>query len=121
MTQHIERAFETAIEEHLLGHSWLKGNPDSFNRELALDAVHAVRFISESQPETWAELVRQHGTGMEKTVVEWLTNALNTQGTLHTLRHGFKFYGKLLRVALFPPTHGLNPDLVAKGSSSPGR
>lgn len=113
MAQHIERAFETAIEEHLLGHGWFKGNPETFDRTLALDPVQAIRFISESQPQTWAELVKLHGVGVEKTVVEWLAKALDTQGTLHTLRHGFKFQGKLLRLAFFPPTHGLNPDLLA--------
>ena len=113
MPQHIERAFETAIEEHLLAHGWLKGNPDQFERDIALDRINAIRFISETQPEVWAELVKQHGASVEKTVIEWLAKALDTQGTLHTLRHGFKFYGKLLRLAYFPPTHGLNPDLVA--------
>jgi len=118
MAQHIERAFETAIEEHLLGHGWLKGNPDFFNRDLALDPNHALRFISQTQPETWAELVKQHGASIEKTVIEWLANALNSQGTLHTLRHGFKFYGKALRLAYFPPSHGLNPDLIAKAGKN---
>jgi type I restriction enzyme R subunit len=118
MPQHIERAFETAIEEHLLAHGWLKGNLDQFERDLALDRVHALRFISETQPEVWAELVKQHGAGVEKAVIEWLAKALDTQGTLHTLRYGFKFYGKLLRLAFFPPTHGLNPDLVAKAEKN---
>ncbi len=104
MPQHIERAFETAIEEHLLSHGWLRGNPEQFERDLALDRVHVIRFISETQPETWAELVKQHGAGIEKAVIEWLAKALDTQGTLHTLRHGFKTcYGKLLRLAFFPP------------------
>ena len=111
--QHIERAFETAIEEHLLGHGWLKGHADQFDRALALDRNHALGFIADTQPETWAELRTQHGAGVEDTVVEWLVKALDTQGTLHLLRHGFKFYGKLLRLAFFPPTHGLNPELVA--------
>jgi type I restriction enzyme, R subunit len=118
MPQHIERAFETAIEEHLLGHGWLKGNPDQFDRELALDRAQAIRFISETQPEVWTELVKQHGASVEKTVIEWLAKALDTQGTLHTLRHGFKFFGKLLRLAFFPPTHGLNPDLLAKAEKN---
>src|SRR4051812_25831851 len=114
MSQHIERAFETAIEEHLLGHGWLRGNPDQFSRDLALDPSVVIRFISETQTESWAELARQHGRSVEKTVIEWLAKALDTQGTLHTLRHGFKFYGKPLRLAYFRPTHGLNPDLLAK-------
>jgi type I restriction enzyme R subunit len=118
MPQHIERAFETAIEEHLLAHGWVKGLPDQFNRELALDPLQAVRFISDTQPETWADLVKQHGASVEKEVSRALAAMLDTQGTLHTLRRGFKFYGKLLRLAFFPPAHGLNPDLVAKAEKN---
>jgi type I restriction enzyme, R subunit len=112
MAQHIERAFENAIEEHLLGHGWLKGKPDHFDREVALDRDHVLGFIADTQPEVWADLCKQHGSSFEPTVIDWLVKALDTQGTLHLLRHGFKFYGKLLRLAYFPPTHGLNPDLV---------
>lgn len=112
MPQHVERAFETAIEDHLLGHGWLKGNPDQFDRSLALDATEVIRFIAESQPTTWKELQRQHGEGVGKTVIEWLTKALDHQGMLDVLRHGFGFMGKWLRVAAFKPSHDLNPDLV---------
>ena len=113
MPQHIERAFENAIEEHLLGHGWLKGTPANFDRVLALDQHHVLAFIADTQPELWADLRKRHGATFETTVIEWLVKALDTQGTLHLLRHGFKFYGKLLRLAYFPPTHGLNPELVA--------
>jgi type I restriction enzyme, R subunit len=112
--QHIERAFETAIEEHLLGHGWSKGDPDHFDRSLALDPPGVIRFIAESQAATWADLKRQHGDGVEKTLIEWLIGALDHQGMLDVLRHGFGFMGKWLRVAAFKPSHGLNPDLVEK-------
>jgi type I restriction enzyme R subunit len=118
VAQHIERAFEIAIEEHLLAHGWLKGNPDRFDRELALDLNDALGFIAATQADVWAELRKQHGASFEKTVVEWLVKALDSQGTLHLLRYGFKFYGKLLRLAFFQPTHGLNPDLVAKAAKN---
>ncbi len=36
---------------------------------------------------------------------------MDTYGSLHTLRHGFKCYGRTLRVAYFKAAHGLNPDL----------
>ncbi|HZZ84318.1 MAG TPA: type I restriction endonuclease [Anaeromyxobacteraceae bacterium] len=112
MPQHIERAFEDAIEEHLLGHGWHKGSPDHFDRTLALDAGLVIDFIAETQPKVWGELTSQHGASVEKTIIEWLVKALDHQGTLDVLRHGFKFMGKLLRVASFKPSHGLNPDLV---------
>lgn len=39
---------------------------------------------------------------------------MDTHGVLTTLRHGFKCYGKTLRIAFFKPAHGLNADLEAR-------
>ena len=39
---------------------------------------------------------------------------LDTHGVLSTLRHGFKCFGKTLRIAFFRPAHGLNPELEAR-------
>jgi len=36
---------------------------------------------------------------------------MDTYGSLATLRHGFKCYGRTLRVAFFKAAHGLNPEL----------
>src|SRR5688572_3180350 len=107
MANHHELPFEEAIEAHLLGHGWMKGSPEEFDSEIAIDRGHLVAFIADTQPGVWAELVKQHGATVEKTVIEWLTKALDTQGALDVLRHGFKFLGKLIRVAYFAPAHSL--------------
>jgi len=39
---------------------------------------------------------------------------MDTHGVLSTLRHGFKFYGKTLRIVYFCPAHGLNDELQHK-------
>jgi type I restriction enzyme R subunit len=39
---------------------------------------------------------------------------MDDHGVLTTLRHGFKCYGKTLRIAFFKPAHGLNPALQAR-------
>ena len=40
-----------------------------------------------------------------------LTKALDGQaGALAVIRHGFKCFGKLIRVAYFAPAHGMNPE-----------
>lgn len=36
-----------------------------------------------------------------------------TKGTLHVLRHGFRCYGKTLRLAYFQPNTGMNPETTA--------
>ncbi len=114
MSKHVERTFEDAIEDQLVGHGWRRGAPDAISRELALDVSEVIAFMSETQRELWATLEKQHGASLTESILEWLVKALDAQGTLHVLRHGFKFQGKLLRIAYFRPTHGMNPDLVAK-------
>jgi len=42
-----------------------------------------------------------------------LVKELDIKGALHVLRHGFKFYGKLFRLAYFKPAHDLSPDVLA--------
>jgi len=39
---------------------------------------------------------------------------MDTYGALATLRHGFKCYGRTLRVAFFKAAHGMNPELEAR-------
>jgi type I restriction enzyme R subunit len=114
MARHNEWAFESAVEAHLLANGWLKGVTETFHRELAVDAGQVAAFISETQPDLWAEFQKQQGKSLENTLLDWLVKALNDQGTLHVLRHGFKFYGKLVRLAYFKPSHGMNPELLEK-------
>jgi len=118
MATHIERAFEDAIEHHLLEDGWRKGDWKDFDSSNAVDANEAITFISNSQPELWAELRKQHGAGLKKSLIEWLVKALDTQGTLDVLRNGFKFFGKLVRLAYFRPGHGLNPELLESYSKN---
>ena len=44
--------------------------------------------------------------------MEQLVKARASGGTLHVLRHGFKFYGKQIDLAVFQPAHGLNPKVL---------
>jgi len=48
----------------------------------------------------------------EETLLDDLCRALDSpyEGCLSVLRHGFKCFGKLFRVAYFAPASGLNPD-----------
>src|SRR4030065_100877 len=39
---------------------------------------------------------------------------MEANGSLATLRHGFKCYGRTLRVAFFKAAHELNPELEAR-------
>ena len=39
---------------------------------------------------------------------------MDTYGSLHTFRHGFKYYGRTLRIAYFKDAHGLNSELESR-------
>jgi type I restriction enzyme R subunit len=108
---HRERAFEAAIEYSLLNEGgYSKADPANFDRGRALDPTLLLPFIRETQPKDWAAIDKHYGDRAEQVLLDDLCHALDTQGMLDVLRHGFKCFGKLLRVAYFAPASGLNPD-----------
>ena len=109
---HRERAFEAAIEHHLLtAGGYAKGDPATFDRERSFFPVEFIAFVKATQPEVWQALEKLHGGETETVILDDLTKALDGQaGALSVIRHGFKCFGKLIRVAFFAPAHGMNPD-----------
>lgn len=115
--RHSEAAFETVIEAHLLAHGYAYVTPP-FDAERAIFPNEALHFIRATQPQEWAKLEALHGDNTNRQVVNDLCKWMDTYGSLHTLRHGFKCYGRTLRVAYFKPAHGLNADLEARYRSN---
>jgi type I restriction enzyme R subunit len=114
MKQTSEAAFETAIEAVLLTDGYSKLASSSFDTERAIFPDEALTFIRETQSKTWEKLEALHGAETGERVLSALTKWLDTHGALTTLRHGFKCFGKTLRIAFFRPAHGLNPELEAR-------
>lgn len=109
-----EAAFETAIEASLLGEGYTRVDANGFDRERAIFPDEALGFIRATQAKVWEKLEALHGEQTGARVMESLCKWLDTHGTLATLRHGFKCFGKTLRIAFFRPAHGLNPELEAR-------
>jgi type I restriction enzyme R subunit len=109
---HRERAFEAAIEDCLLTRGgYVKADPEHFDRERAIDPTIFIPFVKATQRETWQALEKLHGTNTEAVVIDDLTKTLDAPtGSLAVIRHGFKCFGKLIRVAYFAPAHAMNPD-----------
>ena len=114
MKQTSEAAFETAIEAVLLADGYLRVAPQGFDRERAIFPAQVLAFIQATQATLWDKLEALHGAQTAERVLESLCKWLDTYGALATLRHGFKCFGKTLRVAFFRPAHGLNPELEAR-------
>ena len=109
-----EAAFETAIESVLLANGYTRVAGKAFDRERALFPDEALAFIRATQGKVWDKLEALHGEHTGARVLEALCKWLDTHGALATLRHGFKCFGKTLRIAFFRPAHGLNPELEAR-------
>jgi type I restriction enzyme, R subunit len=111
--QTTEKAFETYAEEILLTKGgWKPGTNAEWDKERALFPARVFAFLQDTQPKLWNEMRALHGTGLEPMLIAALGKELDLKGTLHILRHGFKFYGKTFHLAYFKPAHGLNYDVL---------
>jgi len=109
-----ESAFENAIDESLVERGgFARLAPETFDRKRCLFPDEVIAFIHETQPKAWDSLERLHGTNTSSVVLDDLGKALASGGSLTVLRHGFKSFGKLLRLAYFAPASGLNPETQA--------
>jgi type I restriction enzyme R subunit len=112
-TQTTEYAFETHVEEILVGPSgWHRGGVAEWDVDSALFPPRIWAFIAETQPKLWADMRTLHGVGLEQLIVDALVKELDLKGSLHVLRHGFKFFGRTFRLAYFKPAHGLNDEVL---------
>lgn len=109
-----EAAFETAIEESMLSNGYVRHASKDFDAELAVFPEIALNFIRGTQQKVWEKLEALHQEKTGERVIAALCKWMDTHGVLNTLRHGFKCYGKTLRIAYFKPAHGLNPELEAR-------
>ncbi|MGH9583162.1 MAG: type I restriction endonuclease, partial [Bryobacteraceae bacterium] len=111
---HTEAAFEAAIETHLLANGYDSMPRNGFDRERAIFPKTVLAFIRETQSAEWAKLEALHGARTGEQVLDDLCKWMDVHGSLATLRHGFKCYGRTLRIAFFKAAHAMNPELDAR-------
>ena len=111
-TQTKEKAFEDTVESVLLNVGWIKGVRDDWDVERALFAEPAIAFMRDTQPEQWNKAAQLLGADLETRIIEVLLKELDTKGSLHVLRHGFRFHGQTFHLAYFKPAHRLNQDAL---------
>ena len=109
-----EAAFESVIEAHLLANGYVTVPNEDFDRDRAIFPRTILDFIRETQPGEWAKLEFQLGEQTGEQVLADLCKRMDDQGALAVLRHGFKCYGRTLRIAYFKAAHELNPELDAR-------
>jgi type I restriction enzyme R subunit len=115
MSGHTELAFESAIEHGLVtADRYQKRLPGTFDPITALFPDDVIGFIRDSQPARWGQLEAMLKDRTAAMVIDSLTKELTSKGALGVLRHGFKCYGKELRLAWFQPNSGMNPESAAR-------
>lgn len=113
-TRYREIAFESVIESDLLANGYVAIDRQGFDPERALFPETVLEFIRKTQPKEWSRLEAMLGPRTGGQVLTDLCKWMETYGSLATLRHGFKCYGRTLQVAFFKAAHGLNPELEAR-------
>jgi type I restriction enzyme R subunit len=109
--KHTEARLEDAIEHCLITqHGFIKGESSDYDAALALEPARVIAFFKTTQEKTWNALEAIHGATTEKIVLDALVKELAVKGMLKVLRHGFKCYGRKLKVAFFAPNNRLNPE-----------
>lgn len=113
-SQTTEKAFESYVEQMLSAKGWQQGKVSGWDQDRAFFPQAITDFIAATQPQLWEAMRAQHGAQLEAMLLSALVKELAIKGSLHVLRHGFKFYGKTFRLAYFKPAHGLNEDVLAQ-------
>ena len=111
MSVHNKTAFEAAIEEHLITYGgYIKGNPEDFSIEYAMDTKTLIKFLRDSQPRSWDKLYKIHGDSTEYKLIYRIHKELDNRGIPDVLRKGITDYGVTFSMAYFKPVSGLNPE-----------
>jgi len=114
---HTEKVFENELCQQLEANGWAVRthlqDAKSYSRELAILAGDLLAFVQETQPTEWAKFKRWHNGASETMFVKRVAKQLDTHGTLHLLRHGFKDVDAKFFLCQFKPAHAKNPNLLA--------
>lgn len=102
-----EKAFEAYIQEAMAGRGWVAGSTDVWDKQRALFPEYVLAFIQSTQSSLWNQMEKLHGNELAGKLIDTLVKERDTKGTLHIIRHGFKFYGKTFKLAYFKPANGL--------------
>lgn len=107
-----EAGFEEHIEEYLLSHGYLKGDPGNFNKEFAMDTAMLFNFLEASQPNEMKRLKAIYKDQFRFRIVSRLDAELRSRNLIDVLRHGIKDYGVKLDLAYFKPATSMNKETI---------
>lgn len=109
--EYTEKQFENDIEFSLCTNGgYVKGNPEKFNRVLALDTETLLTFIKTTQPKEWKKYNSIYGDDSEKTFIERFTREVARTNLLRVLRQGINDRGCRFKVIYWKPETAINEE-----------
>lgn len=124
--QATERLFQNDIIQQMLANGWQLGQPEKYNRELALYPEDVIGFVQQTQDAQWQKFKALYPHNAEQKLLDLVAAQLNkadpnathkdarTCGTLGVLRHELRDRNVRISLCQFKPEHDLNPDTLAR-------
>lgn len=104
-----EKRFEEDIESYLCSAGgYTKGNPSTYDRNIALDKNTFLTFIKSSQPKIWERFKKIYGADSEKQMLDRFCREVKMVGLLRVLRQGFTDRGIKFRAVYWKPETSIN-------------
>ncbi|MGB3296214.1 MAG: DEAD/DEAH box helicase family protein [Phormidesmis sp.] len=109
-----ELTFQQDIISAMAAQSWLVGKSANYNAATALYTEDLLAYFQTAWPDRWEKLCKNNPHDPEGVLVQNTVRALEKNGTLDVLRHGFKLPGVKVALCSFKPDHDMNPDTAAR-------
>ncbi len=121
-----ELTFQNDMIRQLVDNGWLLGQPENYNRELALYEEDLLGFVKDTQDEQWQKFCKLYPNNPEAKFVERVATQLNktdpnaankeirTFGTLGVFRNELRDRGTRFSLCQSKPEHNLNPDTLER-------
>ena len=107
-----ERRFEQDIESYLLSEDggYVKGNPQDFDRECALNRKDLFTFIENSQNNEWERYKKAFPDDYENRLIKRFNEEVSQRGIVDVVRNGITDRGHKFKLAYFQPETNLNSE-----------
>ncbi len=109
-----ELAFQQDIIGAMAAQGWLVGKASGYDRAAAVYPEDLIAYFQEAWPDRWEKFRKSNPNNPESVLVQKVVRALDQDGTLDVLRHGFKVPGVKIELCSFQPDHGMNPDSLRR-------
>lgn len=106
-----EKQFETDIETFLTSRKggWMRSSDQAYRNIEVIDVNTLCTFVENTQKLAWTQFVKRCGNVEPKDkFLKIVEDAIQTDGLVNVLRHGFRYRGIEFKLCYFKPESGLN-------------